>query len=970
MMHGFEKIREQAIPELNSTAFIYRHVKTGGRVLSICNDDENKVFGISFRTPPEDSTGVAHILEHSVLCGSRKYPVKEPFVELLKGSLQTFLNAMTFPDKTCYPVASANTSDFYNLMDVYLDAVFYPNLDENTLRQEGWHYELDAPDRDMTYKGVVYNEMKGAYSSPDSLLYEHSQQSLFPDTTYGLDSGGNPAVIPDLTWDAFINFHRTHYHPSNSYAFFYGDDDPEKRLEKLGEYFDRFEPLDPSFSRVPLQPRFENAVQVVKGYPASGKLDKGMFTVNWQLAPTADANLNLALHILEHILAGMPSSPLRKNLTDSGLGEDIAGVGLEADMRQMFFSIGLKGMHPANAVKVESIVFHTIKDLVENGIDPKDVEAAINSVEFGLRENNTGSYPRGLSLMFQALSTWLYDEEDGTEGDPLRLLAFEEPLNNIKSWIANGDKVFEELLARLFLHNPHRSTVLLKPEHALGKEMDKKERARLANAKKAMSPEQIDEVMEQAQELHRLQEAPDAPEDLARIPRLSVSDLPRENQIVPTREHSLGKARCIHHDLTTNGIAYLDFGFDLTVLPDHLLPLAGIFGRMITEMGTQDSDFVSLWQRIARTTGGIHSQLFISPILNSDRAAARLFLRAKCTMEKSEETAAILTELLTRTKLDDRERFRQIVFEAKSRAEQKLVPSGHMVVAMRLKARAHRAHAMEESVSGVANLEYLRTLAERVENDFDAVKKELEQVRDLLLNRNGLVINATMTDKDFKVMEPLVSSIATALPENPAKPELFTAPELPVREGLVIPSQVNYVGKGCNIFEHGIEFRGPLLAASKFLRTSYLWEKVRVQGGAYGGFCTLDRTSGSFNFISYRDPNVEKTIAAYDGVAAFFNDLDIPKDELEKSVIGAVGELDAYMLPDAKGFSATARLLAGETDEQRQIMREQLLATTPEDFAALGKAAAIVAKHGAISVLGNGPAMDVSKLDLEMREIW
>ncbi|KAB1441632.1 insulinase family protein [Pseudodesulfovibrio senegalensis] len=970
MIHGFEKIRQQSIPELNSTAFVYRHAKTGGRVLSICNDDENKVFGISFRTPPEDSTGVAHILEHSVLCGSRKYPVKEPFVELLKGSLQTFLNAMTFPDKTCYPVASANTSDFYNLMDVYLDAVFYPNLTENTLRQEGWHYELEAPDKDMTYKGVVYNEMKGAYSSPDSLLYEHSQQSLFPDTTYGLDSGGDPATIPDLTWEKFSEFHRTHYHPSNAYAFFYGDDDPEKRLEKLGEYFDQFEPLDPSFSRVPLQPRFEEAVQVVKGYPASGKLAKGMFTVNWLLAPTNDANLNLALHVLEHILIGLPSSPLRKNLTESGLGEDLAGVGLEADMRQMFFSVGLKGMHPANAVKVESIIFHTIKDLVEKGIDPKDVDAAINSVEFGLRENNTGSYPRGLSLMFQSLSTWIYDEEDGTEGDPLRLLPFDEPLANIKRWVADGEKVFEELLARLFLHNPHRSTVLLKPEHKLGKEIEQKERARLDEAKKSMSPEQLDEVMELARELHRLQEAPDAPEDLARIPRLAVADLPRENQIVPTSETTVGTARCLHHDLTTNGIAYLDFGFDLTVLPDHLLPLAGLFGRMLTEMGTQDSDFVSMSQRIARTTGGIHSQVFISPVVNSDRAAARLFLRAKCTLEKGKETAAILTELLTRTKFNDRERFRQILFEAKSRAEQRLVPSGHMVVAMRLKARAHRAHAMEEAISGVTNLEYLRTLAQRVEKDFGGVLAELEQVRDLLLTRNGLVLNATMTDADFAVMEPLAASVASALPENPAEPMLFAAPELPLREGLTIPSQVNYVGKGCNVFAHGFEFSGPMLAASKFLRTSYLWEKVRVQGGAYGGFCTFDRTSGSFNFISYRDPNVEKTIEAYDGVAPFLKGLQIPEDELEKSVIGAVGELDAYMLPDAKGFSATARILAGETNEQRQTMRDQLLATKPEDFVALGEAAAMVAEHGAVTVLGNGPAMDVSNLDLEMREIW
>ncbi|WP_147819668.1 insulinase family protein [Salidesulfovibrio onnuriiensis] len=969
MTHGFEKIRELEIPELNSKAEVYRHVKTGGRVLSIINDDENKVFGISFRTPPSDSTGIAHILEHSVLCGSRKYPVKEPFVELLKGSLQTFLNALTFPDKTCYPVASANRQDFYNLVDVYLDAVFFPNLDRNRLKQEGWHYELAEPEGEMTYKGVVYNEMKGAYSSPDSLLYEHSQQSLFPDNTYGLDSGGDPEVIPDLTWEQFSEFHRTHYHPSNAYAYFYGDDDPEKRLEILAEYFDQFEKIDVSGFRVPLQERFTDAVAVRKPYPASLRLAKGMFTVNWGLAETSDANLNLALHILEHILIGLPSSPLRKALMDSGLGEDLAGVGLEADIRQMFFSVGLKGIHPANAHKVESIVFHTIKDLVEKGLDPKDVEAAINSVEFSLRENNTGSYPRGLTLMFQSLSSWLYDREDGEDSDPLVLLPFEEPLGNIKHWVENGDRIFEELLARLFLHNTHRSTVLLEPDQKMAARIADKERARLKAAKAEMSGEDIVRVIEEAGKLHRLQEEPDSPEALATIPRLAVSDLDRENQNVPTEMKHVAGVSCYHHDLFTNGIAYLDFGFDLSGVPGELLPYISLFGRMLTEMGTQDRDYVDLSQWIARTTGGIHAQVFVSPIRGTDRAAARLFVRAKCTMEKAQETAEILTELLTRTKLDNLERFRQILFEAKSRAEQRLVPAGHQVVAARLKARAHRAHAMEEAISGVTSLHFLRELAERVETDFRGVARELERVRELLLSRKGLVLNATLPQGDFVVLESVLKGIVDALPENGADPVVFCPDPLPQREGLAIPSQVNYVGKGCNVYEHGFEFVGAVHAASKFLRTSYLWEKVRVQGGAYGGFCLFDRTSGSFNFVSYRDPNVEKTIQAYDGVADFLENLEVPQDELEKSIIGAIGELDTYMLPDAKGFAATARELVGETDAFRQEVRDQILSTTREDFKKLAQAARIVAENGAITVLGDSDAMQASKLDLEIKEI-
>ncbi|MEF2231502.1 MAG: insulinase family protein, partial [Pseudodesulfovibrio sp.] len=522
MTHGFTQIRELEIPEMAATAHVYRHDKTGARLLSIVNADENKVFGISFRTPPKDSTGVAHILEHSVLCGSEKYPVREPFVELLKGSLQTFLNALTFPDKTCYPVASANAQDFYNLVDVYLDAVFRPRLTENTLRQEGWHYELEAEDKPLTYKGVVYNEMKGAYSSPDSLLYDQVQRSLFPDHTYGIDSGGDPEVIPDLTFEQFMAFHRDHYHPSNAYAYFYGDDDPEQRLAILDEVFSRYEPIDVAATRVPLRERFTEAVSVRAGYPASGNLPRAMFTVNWLLAETSDPNLNLALHVLEHILIGLPSSPLKKALTDSGLGDDLAGVGLEADMRQMFFSVGLKGIHPSNAVKVESVVFHTVRELVENGIDAADIEAAVNSVEFSLRENNTGSYPRGLSLMFQALSTWIYDDGD-REGDPLVLLPFEGPLGNIKAWIASGERIFEELLARLFLHNPHRTTVLLEPDRKLSAEIARREKKRLAEARKGMTRADLKRIMAEAEELNRLQAEPDAPEALATIPRLAVA---------------------------------------------------------------------------------------------------------------------------------------------------------------------------------------------------------------------------------------------------------------------------------------------------------------------------------------------------------------------------------------------------------------------------------------------------------------
>jgi len=967
MSHGFTKVKEVEIKEMASVAHVYRHDKTGARLLSIVNDDENKVFGISFRTPPKDSTGVAHILEHSVLCGSDKYPVKEPFVELLKVSLQTFLNALTFPDKTCYPVASANVQDFYNLVDVYLDAVFYPRLTENTLKQEGWHFEMKGPKKPMTYKGVVYNEMKGAYSSPDSLLYDHSQTSLFPDTTYGIDSGGDPEVIPDLTFEQLMAFHRDHYHPSNAYAYFYGDDDPEKRLEILDKVFSAFDPIDVIPTRIPLQERFTEAKSIREPYPASERLAKGMFTVNWLLAETTDANLNLALHILEHILIGLPSSPLKKALMDSGLGDDLAGVGLEADIRQMFFSIGLKGMHPSNAIKAESIIFHAIKDLVENGIDPKDIEAAMNSVEFDLRENNTGSYPRGLSLMFQALSTWLYDDEN--EGDPLALLPFEEPLNNIKSWLANGDKIFEELLARLFLHNPHRTTVLLEPDHKMAQRITKKETGRLKELKDGMSKAEVQAVIDDAAELNRLQAEPDAPEALATIPRLSVADLPLENRVIPTEMREAAGSPLLYHDLATNGIAYFDLGFDLSALPDDLLPYTGIFGRALLESGTAKRDYVDLSQWIACTSGGIWTQPYSAPIRDSKDAAARLFVRAKATGDKVAETAEISTEILTSAKLDNKERLTRIVSEARARAEQRLVPSGHMVVATRLRASTHKAHAMEEAMSGLSNLDFLRQLEKGIETDFRKVAKDLERMRAILLGRNVLTVNATMDSATFAQAESAIAGIVSALPEVDATPVERALFSLPQREGLTIPAQVNYVGKGCNVTEHGFAFTGAAQVVNKLIRTGYLWEKVRVQGGAYGAFCIMDRLAGALAFVSYRDPNVEATVTAFDAVADYLEKLTLSRDEIEKSIIGAIGEIDQYQLPDAKGFTALSRHLTNQDEAYLQTVRNEALAATEADFRNFAKAVRINAEHGRICVLGNEPAMETSGLGLDMQQV-
>ncbi|WP_449243412.1 insulinase family protein [Desulfovibrio sp.] len=964
LIHGFRTIGEQDIPEIRTRALVYEHVKTGGRLLSLVNEDENKVFGVSFRTPPRDSTGVAHILEHSVLCGSRKYPVKEPFVELLKGSLQTFLNALTFPDKTCYPVASTNAQDFHNLIDVYLDAVFHPRLTENTLRQEGWHYDPESPEGPLHFKGVVFNEMKGAYSSPDNQLYEYSQHALFPDVTYGLDSGGDPEKIPDLTFDDFMAFHRAHYQPTNAFAFFYGDDDPVERLRILDQAFSEFERGRPGHY-IPLQKPFREPARLERPYAAGpGESQKSMFTLNFCLPEAAEPDLNLGMNVLEHILIGLPSSPLRKALMDSGLGEDLAGAGLETDLRQMYFSVGLKGMARGTADRAAELVLATLGRLADEGLDPKDIEAAVNSVEFDLRENNTGSFPRGLSLMFQALASWLH------EGDPLALLPFEGPLAALKERLASGEPVFEGLIRRHFLDNPHRALVVLNPDPELAARREAAERKRLDVAAARLKPGEMARLHAQARELEQLQEAPDRPEDLARIPRLQLSDLPRENTLIPAESVALGPSPALFHDLFTNGILYLDLGFDLSAAPDRLLPLVPILGRVLLETGTAKTDFVTLTQRIARKTGGIAPQTFVTPARPGPDAAARLFLRGKCTLAQAPDLCSILAEVLGSADLGNRERVRQIVMETKARREQRLVPAGHSIVATRLKARMGRAHLMDERMHGVTALFSVRELARRVEEDFDSVRADLEELRAILVRRSGLALNVTCDAKGLDAARSAVADLAASLPEAPALAAANREPlSLPGREGLALPAQVNYVGKGLNLFGQGWSFDGSAHVVGKLLRASYLWERVRVQGGAYGAFCSLDRLSGACTFVSYRDPNVDRTLKAFDETAQYLKKLKLDRDELEKAVIGAIGEIDGYMLPDAKGFASLARTLNGEDEGFRQTIREEVLSTDAADFKAFGEALAALADKGEVVVLGEAKALEGSKAGLKIERI-
>ena len=950
--HDFSLLREDEIPELNIRGLFYRH-RTGCEVVSLINEDENKVFGINFRTPPSDSTGIAHILEHSVLCGSRKYPVKEPFIELVKGSLNTFLNAFTYPDKTCYPVASTNLQDFYNLVDVYLDAVLYPRITPQVLEQEGWHYELENAEDPLSYKGVVFNEMKGAYSEPERVLAEHAQHSIFPDTTYGVDSGGNPRHIPELTFEQFKRFHEDFYHPCNARVYFYGDDDPERRLALLQEYLADFEPRAVD-STVKLQPRFSEPQRLRFPYAvdeSEGAESKCFVSVNWLLTDDIDADERRALQILDHALIGTAGSPLRKALIDSGLGEDLTGSGVDTDLAQYAYGAGLKGVKAEDVDAVEDLVLRLLTDLARDGIDRRMVEASLHTAEFRLRENNTGGYPRGLVMMLKILTDWLYDR------DPFVPLHFEDSFVALKAELAADDRYFEKLIQRHLLDNGHRTTVVLEPDAGLAARQVQEEEQRLATARTQMNRDDLDGLVEATAALKRAQEEPDSPEDLAKLPQLQLSDLDRQAKVLPLEEAGLADVPVLHHDLFTNGIAYLDVGFDLSVLPQELLPYISLFGRALLEMGTERESFVELQQRIGAETGGVWAQSVVSNRLGGGPAATWLFLRGKAMVDRVDDLLAIMRDVLLHGRFDDKERFLQMALEERAGEESSMVPGGHRVVMMRLKAQFDETGWISEQMRGLSYLFFLRELVDEIESDWPAVQARLEHIRTLLLNRRGMLCNATLAGSDRAGFERRLQAFLQELPDTERTQQNWSPNLQAVDEGLTAPASVSYVGKAANLFDLGYELDGSSAVITRYLATTWLWDRVRVQGGAYGAFCSFDPFTGVLVYVSYRDPNVRETLDVYGQSGDFLREHPIHQDELTKAIIGTIGDFDSYQLPDAKGYTSMIRHLTGIDDGYRQKMRDQVLATDAESFTAFAGVLDEAAIAGRVAVFGSAEAV-------------
>ena len=981
---AFSLVRSETIDEYGAVCHVYEHVASKAQVLSVVADDDNKVFGITFRTPPRDSTGLPHILEHSVLCGSKNYPTKEPFVELLKGSLQTFLNAFTYPDRTCYPVASQNLEDFRNLARVYLDAVFYPRAasDETVLQQEGWHYEVDD-DSKLTYSGVVYNEMKGVYSSPDSLMQRAAQQALFPDNAYGVDSGGDPNAIPDLDFAQFQAFHGEFYHPTNSRIFFYGDDDPLERLELLDEYLSDFVERKGDTEVATQKITFPEPKKIVEKFPASpgddGPGGAHMVSVNWLLAsePMSPKD-ELGLGVLDHLLLGTSTSRLRKALTDSGLGESVIGGGLSDELKQPTFAVGLKGVEAENVEKVEALVVDTLKAIEAEGFDPAALAASKNTIEFGMREFNTGSFPKGLSFMLGMMRNWIYDR------DPVEALRFEAPLAELKKELADdADAYFAGLISKLLTSNTHRVTVEMRPDETLEETQKAEEAGRLAAIRDDMSPEDLAAVEATAAALKEKQMSSDDPEALATIPTLGKADLTREVRTIPRTEGLVDgeKVVLLERELATAGIVYTEMALDLrSALDADDLPYVPLFARMLLETGVAGKyDPVGLQRAIGAKTGGVSASIMNTLKVSADGAIGdpddlvyRLVLRGKATHENAGELYELMGDVLLGADFASAEkRVVEMLKESKARYESAFRTSGQSFASARISATLSLPALVSELTSGVSHYESVLAMLDEAQSDFPALLAKLEAIRSKVLAtaRDTAVINLTGDAKALAAAKPELAPLCAKLPaaaDAAAKPDWSSlaakAPAL--NEGFAVPTQVNYVAKGGRLYGVGEKPAGSDSVVRRFLSLDFLWNKVRVIGGAYGGSCAFNPISGAFVFSSYRDPNLKATLDNYDAAAAWMDELVVDDAELTKAVVAAIGDLDGPMTPDTRGFVSLRHYLDGTTDELRQQWRDEVLAATPEDFKAFSTRLKAMMADAKSSVFASAAAFDEANAEL------
>lgn len=973
----YELIRQEELPDIHSKGTLLRHKKSGARLLLIENDDENKVFDITFRTTPTDSTGVAHIMEHSVLCGSREFPLKDPFVELVKGSLNTFLNAMTYPDKTTYPVASCNDQDFQNLMHVYLDAVFYPNIyqKEDIFRQEGWHYHLVDPEGPLVYNGVVYNEMKGAFSSADDVLERGIMNSLFPDTTYGCESGGDPRNIPELTYEQFLDFHRKYYHPSNSYIYLYGNMDMDEKLKFLNDhYLSSFDYLEVDLE-IALQKPFDRIRDVTEEYPIAEneELENNTYlSYNMQAGDARDITLGVALEILDYALLSAPGAPLKQALLDAQIGEDVYGS-YEEGILQPYFSVIAKGSEAEKKDQFVSIIREVLDRIATEGIDKKAILAGINFQEFRYREADFSSYPKGLMYGLDILGTWLYDEQE-----PFGRVQLLKVFEDLKKKVEEG--YFEELIRRFLLDNPHGSLVTLVPSKGLAAAREEELAKKLEQYLKTLSPGERRRMADQTKALEAYQEAEESPEDLKCIPMLERGDIKKEADRLVNEVRRIDDSLFLYHEVVTNGIGYVDLLFDLKDFTLEEIPYLGLLKSVLGYVDTEHYTYGELFNEINGRTGGLSFGIEVfEDVRQPDAFSAMYGIRGKALYSQLDFLYEMILEVVKNSKFTNTRRLQEIIAEVKSRAQSSMQSAGHATAVLRASSYRCPMSAFQDAMSGIAYYQFI----EKLDKEWESRKEETVCILEALIRRilrpENLKLSYTGERESLEQIEALTRSLRKELYADPA--DLQAAPlagceketaQTPLvscgdgtlsahkNEGFTTSGQVQYVARTGNFVKHGFSYTGALGILKVALSYDYLWMNVRVKGGAYGCMSGF-RRSGESYFASYRDPHLGRTLEVYAGIPAYIRDFKADERDMTKYIIGTISGKDVPKTPQMKGNTSKVAYFCGITQEMIQEDRDQVLNATAEDIRALAPLIQSILEDDTLCVVGSETAIRKEK---------
>lgn len=957
----FKKIESQELKDIQSIGHLYVHEETGAQVLHLENDDSNKAFTIAFKTPPYNDNGITHIIEHSVLNGSKKYPSKEPFVELIKGSLNTFVNAMTFSDKTIYPVASTNQKDFRHLMGVYLDAVFQPAFINNPqiLAQEGWHYHLEDPADDLIYKGVVYNEMKGATASPERQLHQEVTAHLYPDSIYQFESGGDPAAIPTLTQEEFVNYHETYYHPSNSMTILYGDLDLDKAFTDLEEYFagkgQLEEKIELEFTvKEPTESYLEGSYSITEGDDPS---DKDFLALAWHTALPTDALDGFGLSILEEILLGNNQAPLKKALLDAEIGGDISGGTADIGYPKAFM-VTAKYSNTEKMSQFEKVVEDTLEQLVDEGIDQELIQAALNKITFETKEMAISEdNPRGVLFAITALSNWLYDES------PFINLDFSKYLNQLAELADKG--YFEQLIKEKLLDNPLRVEVALKAEPGKNDRLEKAVQEKLTSYQENLSDLEIEALVAETQSLIERQNTPDRPEDLAKIPMLSRKDLTSEVEEYPLETSSLfewedGQTDFYHAEQFTAGIDYLDFYFDIRDLSQEDYQLLSYLSKLLSHLATENYEVAKLQSEIDTHTGGIHGKLAIFE--NSDGLVQPYFVLSGKALESSlDKLIELMKEIMTSSQFTDQTELSKLTQRQISNFENMINNQAHVLVANRALSQVKTTSKLGELASGIDYFNYIKDIQEELKatSETISIADQLANLLDTLLNKNRFNVLYTGPVDRIKLIKEKIRESFADLPSEKlgTLAELTTGPKQ--KEAYITAQDVNYVGLAANSKDI-LPFNGSTNVLTNAIRFDYLWNEIRVKGGAYGSLY-LHQRKGQTAFASYRDPNIRETLAVYRDLPEYLENIDLTEEELTKYIIGSISPLEQPKSARSKGVTALSRLKNDLSAQEIKELKEEILATEVKDLTKLASNFEDLLKQDAVVVIGNKVQIEKEK---------